>query len=105
MGRADNHYAGYAWTITRDFLAEEHNEPRNETGTSGPSNLGVSPKLSHPILAQLFRMYDDDNVLYYEGIIAGEYTGFEPLMDFGTPNAGATRIDYYCPAYDEWRTL
>jgi hypothetical protein len=30
--------------------------------------------------------------LYYTGYIYGEYDGFEPLDDFGTPNAGAVHI-------------
>ena len=39
-----------------------------------------------------FSMYDDDDICYYEGIIYGDYDGFEPLDDFGMPNAGCTYI-------------
>jgi hypothetical protein len=40
-----------------------------------------------------FRMYDDDNELYYEGFLFGNEFG--PLDDYGTPNAGCTRIDVF----------
>jgi hypothetical protein len=39
-------------------------------------------------------MYDDDGKLYYAGTIWGDYDGFEPLDDFGMPNAGCTSIEY-----------
>jgi hypothetical protein len=39
-------------------------------------------------------MFDDDNILYYEGRILGNYRGFEPLDDYGMPNAGCTKIKY-----------
>jgi len=39
-----------------------------------------------------FQMFDDDMNLYYEGKIIGNYSGFEPLDDFGMPNAGCTSI-------------
>jgi hypothetical protein len=101
----NKHYAGYLWVITRDALAEEHLEDRNETGTTGPHNLGINTMVQRPVKGEHFRMYDDDGILYYEGIIMGKYDGFEPLRDFGTPNAGAVRIDYYSPVNDTWTTL
>ena len=39
-------------------------------------------------------MKDDDGNLYYEGLIFGDYMGFEPLDEFGMPNAGCTIIEY-----------
>jgi len=44
--------------------------------------------------SETFALYDDDEVLYYKGIIVGDYDGFEPLDDFGMPNAGCTGIKY-----------
>jgi hypothetical protein len=52
-----------------------------------------------------FRLFDDDGNLYYEGRVFGDYEGFEPLDDFGTPNAGCTRIEYKNPLTDEWEPL
>jgi hypothetical protein len=43
-----------------------------------------------------FRMFDDDGVLYYEGY-SNDNNGekaFDPLDDFGLPNAGCTDIKY-----------
>jgi hypothetical protein len=34
-----------------------------------------------------FRMYDDDGLLYYSGK-SSEYATFDPLDDYGAPNAG-----------------
>lgn len=50
-------------------------------------------------------MYDDDDNLYYSGriVIDGEPDYYElvaPLRDFGTPNAGAVRVDY--KNHPEW---
>lgn len=43
-----------------------------------------------------FKMYDDDGELYYSGYSKPltEVDGFEPLDDFGMPNAGCTDIKY-----------
>ena len=42
-----------------------------------------------------FRMFDDDNCLYYEGWSSKE--NFWPLDDYGAPNAGCTSISYLGP--------
>jgi hypothetical protein len=99
----------YAWTITRDHLAEDDGSLASETGTTGPRDAPAG------MLAQLaagqgarFRMYDDDGELYYDGRLIGDpesEDGFGPLDDFGTPNAGATEIRYYRPERGEWETL
>jgi hypothetical protein len=41
-----------------------------------------------------FRLFDDDDILYYEGYSVDD-SSFDPLDDFGTPNAGATYIKYF----------
>ena len=80
---------GYGWIITKDIIED------------GLGNLTSGPRGSQFTFADLeatgtqFRMYDDDGTLYYEGLICGDFDGFEPLDDFGTPNAGATRIELY----------
>lgn len=51
-----------------------------------------------------FRMYDDDGILYYEGR-ADEDTSFEPLDDFGMPNAGCTYIKYWNDDEQKWETV
>ena len=81
----DTGLAVYRWKITKD-----HIDDGEAKGAEGPSlhNPNINDNRQH------FVMKDDDGTTYYEGEIWGEYSGFEPLDDFGTPNAGCTRIFY-----------
>ncbi len=55
--------------------------------------------------AKRFLMMDDDGEIYYGGLIQGtDYQGFEPLDDYGTPNAGASEIRYI-NANGDWEKL
>lgn len=94
----------YAWIIDTDHLAEEGAEPGsfcdNAATVAGPYDAPAT------LLAELeagegipFRMRDSDGELYYTGRLvpasmADSEEGFGPLDDFGTPNAGATTIEY-----------
>ena len=40
-----------------------------------------------------FRMLDDDGMVYYVGY-SNDSSSFQPLDDFGMPNAGCTDIQY-----------
>ena len=75
----------YAWTIT---WAMEGLEDEVGTVSVGDNWKGDWSRKSE------FSLYDDDEVLYYKGVIVGDYDGFEPLDDFGMPNAGCTGIKY-----------
>ena len=79
----------YAWTIDTDHLDDDKNTVRGPRGAT----IELLETLAKGE-GESFRIYDDDNVLYYAGRILGDYDGFEPLDDFGTPNAGATEIRY-----------
>jgi len=84
-------YPIYRWEITTDHIADDdipEGTNCNAKGMEGPYGLDESITANR---AQ-FKLYDDDLELYYTGYIYGEYEGFEPLDDFGTPNAGAVRI-------------
>lgn len=71
----------YYWKITKVFI----DSLSKEVGIScGDESLKINPKI--------FTIYDDDNNCYYQGMIYGIYNGFEPLYDFGMPNAGCTYI-------------
>jgi hypothetical protein len=50
-----------------------------------------------------FKMFDDDNILYYEGMLYGDFDGFEPLDGYGRPAAGCTSIQLY--QNGKWETL
>ena len=80
-----NRFAPYRWVITKDRI-----DDGRDNGLQGPRNLDRSIE-DNP---QRFSMWDDDGECYYEGIIFGDYDGFEPLNQFGTPNAGCTGIKY-----------
>ena len=75
----------YTWVITRDLIDEGR-----ANGEVGPRGAGAGPDKG-----ARFRMLGDDDEVYYYGRIDGDYTGFEPLDDFGTPHAGCTTIEYY----------
>lgn len=88
------------WAITRDFLAEKElkQAPKgtndNAQGVRGPRGvaLSVAEIVAHPE-AQTFRMLDDDRNVYYQGAFVGSDM-FEPLDNFGAPNAGCTIIEF-----------
>lgn len=113
-------YSTYAWKLTYDHLDSARDD------TTGPRNadpalvakLDAAIKRGRTHAAEFpdvewFRMYDDDGELYYTGVRTGDAgpwaeDGFEPLDDFGTPNAGATEIRYLNTTYtdtEKWETL
>ena len=84
----------YGGIITVDFISSGGRPGTNSNaiGMVGPRDCSfdISEILKK---GKKFRMYDDDGELYYEGyLLHGD--GFEPLDDFGTPNAGAVDIKY-----------
>jgi hypothetical protein len=87
---------GYRWKIDRDYI-----EDGAARGVEGPGGLDASIDLSTGVR---FRMLDGDGEVYYGGVIAGDYCGFEPLDDYGMPNAGATSIEYRDDA-GQWKEL
>jgi hypothetical protein len=92
------------WIITKDKVADTSVEApsnQNAVGLTGPS--GLSPEIEARLKAgegNAFRMFDDDNNLYYVGrFLEDETTAdleaaeFQPLDNFGTPNAGCTYME------------
>ena len=75
--------AKYRWKITRDRIDDGESK-----GVEGPAYLDPSVT-DNPVH---FSLYDDDDNCYYEGMLYGDYSGFEPLDDYGMPNAGCTYI-------------
>ena len=83
--------APYRWVITVDHIADETRPEGtncNAKGMTGPRDASEDVTDNE----ESFRLYDDDRELYYTGKIFGDYTGFEPLDDFGAPNAGCTQM-------------
>lgn len=85
-----------AWIIDKDHIADEGAKPgtnANAVGLMGPRRY----KGNGTELTKRFRMLDDDGELYYEGRCDSDddENALGPLDDFGTPNAGATTIQYW----------
>ncbi len=76
----------YRWVITKDHLDGDNADSR--VGTVGPRDAREEVT-SNPTS---FSLYDDDDNCYYEGMLYGDFEGFEPLDDFGTPNAGCVKM-------------
>lgn len=90
----------YAWMIAKDHIADKdarEGSNLNAKGVTGPREVELTAEeiQKHPD-REYFKMYDDDGELYYEGYFVGDddAEGFEPLDDFGMPNAGCTSIKY-----------
>ncbi len=77
----------YRWTITKDHMAGGPCNFESRVGTTGPRHGRVTK--SNP---SRWSAYDDDGECYYEGMIYGDYSGFEPLDDFAMPDSGCTEI-------------
>jgi hypothetical protein len=90
--------ARYAWVIDSVGIGEDLGDLlADDAGKIGPRDAPdalVSGLQRRDVPSRRFRIYDDDGVFYYAGRIAGEYSGFEPLDDFGEPNCGCTEIRY-----------
>ncbi len=79
--------AKYRWKIDKDFIDDGK---AAAIGVEGPHDLDENISAN----PQGFTLYDDDNIAYYHGWLYGDYMGFEPVDDFGSPNAGAVHIKF-----------
>ena len=79
------------WIIDQDLLGI----PPLEKGTMGPGRLRARAvdNLLRPDFGHVFRMGDDDGVVYYQGRCS-VVDDFAPLDDFGMPDSGCTWIEY-----------
>ncbi len=81
------------WTITKDHINLGETEGRVygnfREGETGPASAAI---VKHS-KSQYFAVYDDDEVLYYEGYFNGQ-DEFQPL-DYYMSNDGCTDIKYY----------
>lgn len=105
----------YAWVITRDHLEDKAvtiiGPGESEYWRSVASNEEGALKVLSDPSRKRFQMLDDDGNIYYEGYMvygwSGQTTGFEPLDEYGAPNAGCTTIRYQkiYQEVPEWETL
>ena len=71
-----------AWKITKTFLEGESRAKSRGFETH-------AAKATHR-----FRLYDDDNELYFEGVSTSD-SSFAPLDSYGMPGFGCTSIRYW----------
>ena len=88
-----------AWHITKDW-ADDGDAIGQWNARLRPENDNI--EYCKKLCTEKFRMYDDDGELYYEGY-SNDSSSFQPLDDFGMPNAGCTEIKYY--ENGKWETL
>ncbi len=90
----------YSWYFEEDDSYGEGKGPIHPvSGPSGSTRLKEEIKRD----GKKFRLLDDDKNIYGYGWIVGDYDGFEPLDDYGTPGLGATEIQYQNNG--RWETL
>lgn len=103
-----------AFLITKDVLAEDSDLFDSSVGVAGPA--GITDETLARLKAgegQPFRMLDDDRILYFEGLFIDDSEAegydsedeFQPLDCFGTPDSGATIIQYIDPVKSDWEDL
>ena len=80
----------YAWIIDKDHLDAPEDSSVGICGPRGAKQILLD--MLEDGKGEQFELFDDDDILYYTGRIIGIYDGFEPLDDFGMPNAGCTAI-------------
>ena len=76
------------WTIHTSYI--EEGEAKKSVKIE---SKGFNPDWIAELSATPFRLYDDDNTRYYDGVMYGPVE-FAPLDDYGTPNAGCTMLFY-----------
>src|SRR6185503_9238077 len=88
---------GVVWIITLDKIRE----PGDPTtvGVAGPHQATPEETKRAAKYGRVFRMLDDDGIVYYHGRIltleeAGSELDFVPLDEFGRPDSGCTEIQY-----------
>ncbi len=67
--------SSYGWVILVDHL------DGSAVGTKGPHDISdvMSDDLHGRRESKPFNMYDDDGILYYSGLITGDFEGSDPL--------------------------
>jgi hypothetical protein len=97
-----------AWIITIDRMEPEG--AHCVCGLTGPRDAGQQALIDvRSGKGDEWRMYCDDGgnedgEPWYEGRIAGDYTGFEPLDHFGY-STGCTEIHYKDEETGKWERL
>ena len=96
------------WKITKNHLVpdkEGYLNPKEDIFTN--VNIESSNFRSNVLLPFEFKIYDDDNQIYYSGFAnsCDDQKAFSPLDSYAGPNDGCTYIKYKNPDTNQWVTL
>ncbi len=81
----------YTWIVTRDSILGDSSDAVGKIGPRGAKNRERFDKVI--IEGDHFRLLNEEGNVQFSGYILGEYTGREPLDDYGLDN-GCTAIEY-----------
>lgn len=82
----------YTWVVTKGNIVGGNSAAVGKIGPSGSKNrLRFDIVIKH---GEHFRMLSVDGEVTHSGYIIGEYTGNEPLDEYGREN-GCTNIQYF----------
>ena len=81
----------YTWIVTRDAILGDTSDAVGKIGPRGARNRERFDKII--IHGDHFRLLNESGEVQFTGYILGDYTGSEPLRDYGVKN-GCTRIEY-----------
>lgn len=81
----------YTWVITSPDYDGESSSAVAKIGPSGAKGRLPLGRVVQD--GEHFRLMDSDGRVRFTGYIEGEYTGYEPLEDYGRQN-GCTEIQY-----------
>ena len=90
----------YTWIITNDDVPGDVSSAFAKIGPSGAAGrMALGQVIQN---GEHFRLVDDDGEVRYTGYIHGEYSGQEPLEDYGRGN---NCIDIEYDVGDRWAAL
>ena len=89
----------YAWKVTgvlskKEVLWSTEDEKLMLDTSINIENFSLL-KNKFPDTVQRWMVADDDGIPYAEGLIVGEWQGFEPLDDWATSDLGCTRLYFW----------
>jgi hypothetical protein len=93
-------YTHYTWIVTRDTILGDSSEAVGKIGPSG--SVDRAPFDSVIIHGEHFRMLNAAREAQFSGYILGNYSGREPLDDYGSEN-GCSLIEFEQDG--EWLSL
>lgn len=90
----------YTWIVTRDTVLGDSSDAVGRIGPPGAKDRAPFDRVIRD--GAQFRMLDAAGTVQFSGYILGEYSGHEPLDDFGRAS-GCVRIEY--ERGGEWQAL